>query len=147
MRQAVALTRGRTAVVTEHRELTFEQMWDRGVRLANGLRALGVRPGDRVAGLEDNNLGAADLFLGAAIAGAVRVPLYARNSAQAHAQMVEQTGTRVVLSDLAYADSVASLERDVDCVEHVVIRDDNYEKWLGGQSGVDPEGGVGAHGG
>ena len=55
-------------------------MWDRGVRLANALIDAGVRPGDRVAGLEDNNLGAADLFLGAAIAGAVRVPLYARNS-------------------------------------------------------------------
>jgi acyl-CoA synthetase (AMP-forming)/AMP-acid ligase II len=138
MRQAVSLNRRRTAVITEHRELTFEQMWDRGVRLANALRALGVRPGDRVAGLEDNNLGAADLFLGAAIAGAVRVPLYARNSAEAHAHMVEQTGTRVVLSDLAYADSVASLERDADCVEHVVIRDDNYEKWLADQSDVDP---------
>jgi acyl-CoA synthetase (AMP-forming)/AMP-acid ligase II len=138
MRQAVSLNRGRTAIVTEHGELTFEQMWTRGVKLANALRALGVEPGDRVAGVEDNNLGAADLFLGAAIAGAVRVPLYARNAARSHARMVEQTGTRVVLSDQAYADSVAGLELDVECVEHVVVRDDRYEKWLESQSDVDP---------
>jgi len=138
MRQAVALNRRRIAIITEDRELTFEQMWVRGVRLANGLRALGVRPGDRVAGVEDNNLGAADLFLGAAIAGAVRVPLYARNSPAAHAAMVEQTSTRVVLSDVAYADSVAGLEHAAECVEHVVVRDDRYEKWLAEQSEDDP---------
>ncbi len=138
MRQAVALNRRRIAIITEDRELTFEQMWTRGVRLANGLCALGVRPGDRVAGVEDNNLGAADLFLGAAIAGAVRVPLYARNSAEAHAQMVEQSGTCVVLTDAAYADTVAGLDGAIGCVEHVVVRDDSYEKWLAEQSDVDP---------
>jgi acyl-CoA synthetase (AMP-forming)/AMP-acid ligase II len=138
MRQAVALNRRRIAIIAEDRELTFEQMWARGVQLANGLRALGVQPGDRVAGVEDNNLGAADLFLGAAIAGAVRVPMYARNSAEAHAAMVEQTGARVVLSDVSYAGSVAGLEQTAGCVEHVVVRDDSYEKWLSEQSDADP---------
>jgi len=133
MRQAMSFNRARTAIVTEHEKLTFAQMWERGVRLANGLRALGVRPGDRVAGLEDNNLGAADLFLGAAIAGAVRVPLYARNSAESHAHMVEHTGARVVLSDVVYADSVAGLAPAT-----VVVRDSGYEGWLKEQSDVDP---------
>jgi len=85
MRQSVAFHRDRTALIDEHRTLTYGEAWERGVRLANALIALGVQPGDRVAGLEDNNLGAADLFIGAAIAGAVRVPLYARNSPEAHA--------------------------------------------------------------
>ncbi|TNC23773.1 class I adenylate-forming enzyme family protein [Amycolatopsis alkalitolerans] len=138
MRQAVAFNRDRVAVITEHETFTFEQMWARGVRLANALRDLGVRPGDRVAGLEDNNLGAADLFLGAAIAGAVRVPLYARNSAESHGHMIEQTGTSVVLTDQAYADSVAELPSTSDCLRHVVVRDDDYEKWLAGRSDTDP---------
>src|ERR1700710_1037754 len=105
MREAVGFNRDRTAVITEHSRYSFGEMWDRGVRLANALIDAGVRPGDRVAGLEDNTLGAADLFLGAAIAGAVRVPLYARNSAEAHGHMIGQTGTSVVLTDAAYADS------------------------------------------
>lgn len=138
MRQAVVFNRDRVAVVTEHETLTFEQMWTRGVRLANALRDLGVRAGDRVAGLEDNNLGAADLFLGAAIAGAVRVPLYARNSVESHGHMIEQTGTTVVLTDQAYADSVAALPSKSDCLQHVIVRDGDYEKWLASQSDVDP---------
>jgi acyl-CoA synthetase (AMP-forming)/AMP-acid ligase II len=138
MRQAVSFNRNRTAVITENETLTFQEMWTRGVRLANALRDLGIRPGDRVAGVEDNNLGAADLFLGAAIAGAVRVPLYARNSAESHGHMVEQTGTAVVLADQAYADTVADLPSRSDCVRHVIVRDDGYEAWLAGQSDMDP---------
>jgi acyl-CoA synthetase (AMP-forming)/AMP-acid ligase II len=139
MRQAAELNRERIAIITEDIELTFGEMWARGIRTANALIELGVRPGDRVGGLEDNNLGAADLFLGAAIAGAVRVPLYARNSAESHAHMIGQTGTSVVLTDRAYADSVVDLPGKLDALQHVVVRDENYEKWLAGQSDVDPQ--------
>ncbi|MGQ0573839.1 MAG: class I adenylate-forming enzyme family protein [Pseudonocardia sp.] len=138
MRQSLQFHRDRTAIVTEHRSLTFAEAWDRGVRLANALLEHGVRPGDRVASVEDNNLGAADLFLGAAIAGAVRVPLYARNSRRSHAQMLEQTQATVVLTDPAYADSVIGLETEIDTLAHVLVRDDGYEKWLADRSGVDP---------
>ena len=138
MRQAVGLNADRVAIITEHGSLTFAEMWERGVRLANGLRELGVRPGDRVAGVEDNNLGAADLFLGAAIAGAVRVPLYARNSAESHGHMLAQTGTTVVLADQAYADSLDGLADRVPGLEHVVVRDAEYEKWVGGLPDTDP---------
>lgn len=138
MRQAMMFNRDRTAIITESESLTFAQMWDRGVRLANGLRELGVQPGDRVAGLEDNNLGAAELFLGAAIAGAVRVPLYVRNSEAAHQHMVEHTGTKVLLTDAAHADSVLDLRSRVPSLNHIVVRDSGYEKWLADQSSVDP---------
>jgi acyl-CoA synthetase (AMP-forming)/AMP-acid ligase II len=138
MRQSVSFHRDRPAIITEDRTLTFGEAWERGVRMANGLRALGVRPGDRVAGLEDNNLGAADLFLGAAIAGAVRVPLYARNTRRSHGHMIEQTAARVVLTDSAYADSVAGLDQEIDTLDHVFVRDEGYEKWLRDQSDLDP---------
>ena len=139
MRQSLRFHRDRVAIRTEDRCLTFAQAWDRGVRLANGLWALGVEPGDRVAGVEDNNLGAADLFIGAAIAGAVRVPLYARNARRSHAEMVEQTQTKVVLADAAYADSVADLADTLPDVRAVLVRDEGYEQWLAAQSDVDPE--------
>jgi acyl-CoA synthetase (AMP-forming)/AMP-acid ligase II len=138
MRQAATLYRDRTALITEDAQFTYAQAWARGVRLANGLRALGVRPGDRVAGLEDNNLGAADLFLGCAIAGAVRVPLYARNARAAHQHMLEQTQTRVVLVDATHADEVKGLDGDIDGLAHILVRDAGYESWLAAQSDSDP---------
>jgi acyl-CoA synthetase (AMP-forming)/AMP-acid ligase II len=134
MRQAARANAHRPAIVSEERTLDFAGAWQRGVRMANGLRALGVRPGDRVAGLEDNNLGAADLLLGCAIAGAVRVPLYPRNSPGAHAHMVEGTECRVVVCDEHYAASLAETR-----VEHVLARDGGYERWLAAQDDRDPE--------
>lgn len=139
MRLALSFNRDRRAIITENEELTYGDMWQRGVRMANALRDLGVQPGDRVAGLEDNNLGAADLFLGAAIAGAVRVPLYARNARRPHAQMIEQTQARVVVTDAGYAEVVAGLADELDDLRHVVVRDAAYESWLAGHSDVDPE--------
>jgi acyl-CoA synthetase (AMP-forming)/AMP-acid ligase II len=138
MRQELSYNADRTGIITEHGRLTFHEMWERGVRLANALIELGVRPGDRVAGAEDNNLGAADFFLGAAIAGAVRVPLYPRNRRLSHAQMLENTDTKVVLTDPAYAADIAGLEKEIPTLEHVLVRDEKYEDWLAGHSGVDP---------
>ena len=138
MRQAVAYNRDRVAVISEDRTLTFTEAWARGVRLANALRALGVKPGDRVAGLEDNNLGAADFLIGCAVAGAVRVPLYPRNSRTAHQHMIEHTQCKVVLADDAYADSVTGLERQTAYLDHLVVRDAGYEEWLAGHDDTDP---------
>ncbi|WP_067716265.1 class I adenylate-forming enzyme family protein [Nocardia yamanashiensis] len=138
MRQAAALNADHTAIITEGGALTFAQAWTRGVRVANALRALGIEPGDRVATLEDNNLGCVDSVLGCAIAGAVRVPLYARNSPEAHAHMVSHTESKVLLVDAEFAESVAALPAQLDCLRHLVVRDGGYEQWLAGQDDTDP---------
>ncbi|MEN8674241.1 AMP-binding protein [Nocardioides sp.] len=138
MRQAARLNASFPAIVTEDRTLTFAEAWDRGVRLANALIALGVEPGDRVAGLEDNNLGCADLYLGCAIAGAVRVPLYPRNSRTAHQDMLAGTECKVLLVDEAYAGEVSGIDAEVASLDHVVVRDTSYDAWLAGQDDTDP---------
>jgi acyl-CoA synthetase (AMP-forming)/AMP-acid ligase II len=139
MRQAASLNADFTAVITDDMRLTFAQAWDRGVRLANGLRSMGVRPGERVAGLEDNVLGCADFFLGCAIAGAVRVPLYPRNSRESHREMLSGTDCVVVVSDEAHAEAVLGLEAEVCSLRHVLVRDASYETWLAAQDATDPE--------
>ncbi len=141
MRQAAHLNAGFTAVITEDVQLTFAEAWDRGVRLANGLRSMGVRPGDRVAGLEDNVLGCADLYLGCAISGAVRVPLYPRNSREAHGHMLSGTGCVVVVADEGHAAGVLGLEAEIGTLAHVFVRDVGYEAWLAAQDPIDPQGG------
>lgn len=138
MRQAAALNRDNIAVVTDSQELTFAQAWERGVRLANGLRSMGVRRGDRVGGLEDNVLGCVDLYLACAIAGAVRVPLYPRNSREAHKAMLEGTACVVLLCDEAYAASVEGLDGEVQYLTRILVRDGGYESWLADQSDLDP---------
>ena len=64
MRRAAQHHAQRYAVRHNDTHLTFSQAWERGIRLANGLRKLGLQPGDRVGVLEDNAIEAADLFSG-----------------------------------------------------------------------------------
>lgn len=64
MRSAARCNARREAVAAGDRRLTFTTAWERGVRLANGLLALGLKPQDRVGVLEDNTLESADFFWG-----------------------------------------------------------------------------------
>lgn len=138
MRQAAHFYADRTAIITREKKVTFAAAWERGVRMANALISYGIAPGDRVAMVEDNTLPAVDLILGAAIAGAVRVPLYARNSRSAHRAMIESTESRIVFADPAYADSVTGLTEVIATLDRIIVRDETYESWLLQFSNEDP---------
>jgi acyl-CoA synthetase (AMP-forming)/AMP-acid ligase II len=139
MRSAASRNAARTAIVAGDKRLSFSQAWERGLRMANALLALGVRPQDRVGVLEDNCLEAADFFLGAAIANLVRVPLYPRNTREAHVHMLAHTGCRVLVVSGKYAHELEGIRKDVASIEHVIVRDAGYESWLAAHPATDPE--------
>jgi len=114
MRRSAMFHRDLVAIRSGGRQLTYGQAWERGIRLANALAGLGLGAGDRVAVLEDNSIEAADFYLGTAIANVVRVPLYRRNSAEAHEHMIRHTGTKVVVVSEEYAHEVAGLDQKID---------------------------------
>jgi acyl-CoA synthetase (AMP-forming)/AMP-acid ligase II len=138
MAQAVRYNSDRIAVIHGDRRLTFAEAWDRGVRLANALIALGLEPGDRVAVLEDNCIEAADFMQACAIANLVRVPLYARNAPEAHQHMIGHTGCKVVVVSDHYAPEIEAIRDTLIDVQHIIVRDDSYEAWLAAQSPVEP---------
>src|SRR5882724_8752688 len=139
MRRSAGFYADQEAVVHADVRLTFAQAWERGLRLANGLLALGLEPGDRVGVLEDNCLSAADAYLGLTAANLVRVPLYPRNTREAHAHMLGHTGCKAVTTTVPYADTVVGLERELPALDHVLVRDDGYEGWLATQPAKDPD--------
>lgn len=139
MHRACVFHAGREAIVWRERRVTFARIWERGVRLANALLALGIRPGDRVGVLEDNSIEAADFFLGAAIAGIVRVPLYARDRREMHLHMLGHTNCRAVLVAAHYARELDGFVDELADLQHVIVRDDGYEGWLAAQSDAVPD--------
>ncbi len=139
MRRAMEYNRNRPAIIADDVELTFEQAWKRGCQLANALHEIGLRPGDKVAVLEDNCLEASDFFVAAAAANVVRVPLYRRNSAVAHGHMISHTDCRAIIVSQEYAHEVEHFKDEIDGLEHVIIRGDDYETWLAGHSDEDPD--------
>ena len=58
--------------------LTYRELWDRSARVAGGLRAAGVVPGDRVANRLPNGVDWVLGFWGTLLAGAVAVPVNTR---------------------------------------------------------------------
>ncbi len=139
MRRAARYHSRREAVVHGELRLSFAEAWARGMRMANALLGMGLKRGDRVASLEDNSVEAADLFLGAAAANLVRVPLYPRNSREAHRHMLGHTGCRALVLAAHHAHEVAGLADELPDLEHVIVRDAGYEEWLASHPADDPE--------
>lgn len=139
LRRSVQFNGDRIAVVFGEKRQTYNQTWKRAVGLANALAAIGLKPGDMVATLEDNNLAAVDAFVGLAIGGFVRVPLYTQNSKAAHKSMLEQTRCKAVLCSPEHFHEIDGLTEQLSDLEHVLVRDENYLDWLDAHGGPDPE--------
>ncbi len=84
-------------VVLGGERVTYQQLWDRAARVAGGLRAAGVRPGDRVANRHGNSLEWCLGFWGTLMAGAVVVPVNTRFSESEVSYVVTDAGADVVL--------------------------------------------------
>lgn len=139
LRRAALTNAQRPAIKSGAAVMTYAEAWDRGVRMANGLRALGIEAGDRVAVLEHNCLESTDFVVGAAVANIVRVPLYKRNAPKGHAHMIRHTGCKAVIVAAEYLDEIEDLRHELPELEHVIIRGADYEGWLASQSDVDPD--------
>lgn len=113
--------------------LNHRQLAERAWAVANGLIALGVRPGDRVAILCGNGIFSAEATLGAIAAGAIAVPLNWRWSLPELEHGLNDCGARIVLADSEFAGKVHDLvgARRVPAVTHVVVEGSKYEAFLG----------------
>jgi acyl-CoA synthetase (AMP-forming)/AMP-acid ligase II len=139
MRRAAGFNADRPAVRSQGVTLTFAEAWERGIRFANALISLGAKPGDRIAVLEDNVLASSDYFLGTAIGNFVRVPLYRRNSEEAHGHMLRQSGSSILVVGAEQDDEVRGPAGQIPGLDHIIVRDEGYETWLAGFSAEDPD--------
>ncbi len=139
MRRSAEYHQDRVAVIEGDHRLTFDEAWRRGLRMANALLELGLRPGERVGVLEDNTFESVDFFCGTAAANLVRVPLYPRNSREAHVHMLDHTDCRAVVVSESHADALDGIADEVPSLDHVIVRDDGYERWLASHPDTDPD--------
>jgi acyl-CoA synthetase (AMP-forming)/AMP-acid ligase II len=78
--------------------LTYRALWDRAARVAGGLRAAGVRRGDRVAVRLGNGVDWVLAFFGTALAGGVVVPVNIRLAEDEVAYVLSDSGATHVFS-------------------------------------------------
>lgn len=99
------------ATVFGGRQKTWQDVGERVPRLAAGIRSLGANPGDRVAILSLNSDRYLELYLAAAWAGAVIVPLNIRWSPLENEDAMRDCRAQVLFVDKTFAATGASLAK------------------------------------
>jgi len=121
------------AVVADGHRLDHSQLAERAWSVANGLKNLGVRPGDTVAILCGNGTFSAETILGAITAGAIAAPLNWRWSAAELEHGLNDSQARVVLADGEFAPVARQLVESgrTAGVKALVAEGDQYDRFLG----------------
>jgi acyl-CoA synthetase (AMP-forming)/AMP-acid ligase II len=99
----------RVAVTDGERRLSWAQFEQDTTRIANGLAAVGLKRGVRIALLMDNSLEFALLLFGIMRAGCVAVPLNVSITDEAVARMVEDAGARAICASGAHCARIDAL--------------------------------------
>jgi len=102
-----------TAVVFEGRRRTYGQLRDRVDRLADGLLAAGLRPGDRMALFLDNGDAAWELILACARAGIIWVPMNYMLKARELAAIAGHAGARGLAVSAAHWPAIEPVVGDL----------------------------------
>jgi len=134
----------RPAVSAGDRTLTYAEFEARAVRVANALRADGVRPGDRGAVLDKNSIETVELLAGAWKIGAVLVPLNWRLAAPEIAAVLSDAGATMLFAHPEFAEAAERAAVSAGSVVKTVGLGSapgggDYEKWLAAASTDDTD--------
>lgn len=131
----------RVAVDGPGRSLTFAELGDRVVRLANALLAMGLQPGDRVLDLQANSVSYLETDLAIRSAGLVRAALNYRLHTSDWERIATDSGAKALIYDASFTDQSVGLR---DQLDHVVVIGDGpgtpYEQLVasGSTRALDP---------
>lgn len=109
----------KTALITENRNLSFEEMETLSNRAANGLVALGVSKGDRVTIYGANSWEWLVAYYAVFKVGGVANPINSMLTSQEVAYIIEDAGAKAVIA----ASDKAQIIMDANCasLEHVIL--------------------------
>jgi acyl-CoA synthetase (AMP-forming)/AMP-acid ligase II len=121
-----------TSLIYEGSRRSFAELDKRTNRLAQALLDAGVKPGDRVAHLDQNGPECIELLFGAAKVGAVLVPLNWRLARPELKVIVADAGAALLVCGPDFAEQARGF------AERVIVAGDEYESWLSEFDAEDP---------
>ncbi|HEY1709519.1 MAG TPA: fatty acid--CoA ligase [Rhizomicrobium sp.] len=132
------------AMVDGERVSTYERFQARTARVANGLQALGVTPGSRIAALDQNSDRYFEILFGAAKIGAVLVAVNWRLAPPEISYILNDARAEVLFIGEGFAGLIKPLLGELPHLKHVIVTDgtaedwQSYESWIAKQSDKDP---------
>jgi carnitine-CoA ligase len=117
-------------------KFSARQVDDVACRLANGLRGLGVQPGERVATLVENSPEAMLAWWGAIRGGHVAVPVNTAYKGRYLHHQLNDSGAKVLLVESSLADRAAAVVDDLDGLTRVIVIEDEDSEAGAGQGAL-----------
>jgi acyl-CoA synthetase (AMP-forming)/AMP-acid ligase II len=143
IRRCARRTPDALAFVDGERRFSYAQFNERANRHANGLVALGLQRGDRVAVLMNNTVEAVEALAATAKTGMIHVPINFRLAAREVKTVLEHSGSSLLLVDAEYAAVVAQAGAVATLKRVIVVRPgdpaSDYERWLAAQPAAEPD--------
>jgi acyl-CoA synthetase (AMP-forming)/AMP-acid ligase II len=134
----------RVAIIDGGTSITYGELNGTVNRLANGLLALGVRPGDRAVWCGANSVPVITFLHAARKIGLVAVPLAYRFTAEEMQYVIDNSDAVLVVVDAEQADRVAAVRERIPKVRHVVVFDgpafEGARSWDDVVAGADGDG-------
>ena len=128
--RAVDLYGAKTGVVSGDRRFSYAEFGERCERLAAGLLAEGVEPGDRVAFLSFNNNELLEGYYGVPLARAVVMPLNVRLAPAELTAILNHAEPRVLIYERDFAPLVDVLRDSCPAVQRCLEIGPDYEAFL-----------------
>ena len=107
---------------------TYAEVLERSARLADALRAMGVRPGDRVASLAWNSQCHLELYVAVPCMGGVLHTVNARLPGEAIARLLVHAGDTVLFVDRSLLPALAGAARPPNLRQVVVMEEPGSER-------------------
>src|SRR6202040_338584 len=117
----------KVGIVSGASRYTYSDFGERCERLAAGLRAVGVEPGDRVAYLSFNNHQLLEGYFGVPLIRAIVMPLNVRLTPAELTAILHHAEPRVLIYESDFAPLVAHLRSACPAIRHFIEIGEAYE--------------------
>lgn len=109
-----------TGIIFEENSFTWKQVNERVNRLGNGLLALGLKKGDKVAIFGQNSHRFAEAYYAAAKTGICSVPISWQSAPAEAAYILNHSEAKAILIDSEYLPVVQSISSELHSLRHVI---------------------------
>jgi len=117
---AAAICPDREAIIFEGKRFTFQQLNERVNRLANALKKMGVKKGDKVSLIQVNCNQCVETYFAVAKAGGMYVPLNFRAKGDELEYMINFAEISVLFLGARYIDIINPIRTKLNTVKHYI---------------------------
>ncbi|MGA3280685.1 MAG: class I adenylate-forming enzyme family protein [Smithella sp.] len=109
------------ALICEGRSVSWAQMWERTLRLGNGLLDLGIKPGERLAIYLKNSIEFSETFVATYHTGMIKTPVSSSLKAHELAYQLNNSGACAIVTSPQLIETLNAAKASVPALRHIIV--------------------------